>query len=315
MLEHYEMAELEKKWEEYDKNRKKFRINKNSTSLPVKIDSTIFVLVGAIALSVIAIVWILKSDNNSDIKRSAVPIASIKTTTAIEQNLTHVSNESVQNEPKYDRSDYNITSSSETNSASNSQLPTLSMNEIGINSSVDAGGFTIRNNYNRAENFQGAQNSQDSNFAQNSDSVKSALFNSIPKDDIIDFGNAPLPPKAFGNSVNQVAQAPKIVIQRSGDSERPQSIEDRYYDSKDINLAIKIANDKFNLGDYSGARDWALEINGLDEKNMEGWLIFAKSSYKLGRKDEAITALNAFLKIAPGNSEAVKLLDEFKGGK
>ena len=315
MLEHYEMAELEKKWEEYDKNRKKFRINKNSTSLPVKIDSTIFVLVGAIALSVIAIVWILKSDNNSDIKRSAVPIASIKTTTAIEQNLTHASNESVQNEPKYDRSDYNITSSSETNSASNSQLPTLSMNEIGINSSVDAGGFTIRNNYNRAENFQGAQNSQDSNFAQNSDSVKSALFNSIPKDDIIDFGNAPLPPKAFGNSVNQVAQAPKIVIQRSDTSERSQSIEDRYYDSKDINLAIKIANDKFNLGDYSSARDWALEVNGLDEKNMEGWLIFAKSSYKLGRKDEAITALNAFLKIAPGNSEAVKLLDEFKGGK
>ena len=294
MLEHYEMAELEKKWEEYDKNRKKFRINKNSTSLPVKIDSTIFVLVGAIALSVIAIVWILKSDNNSDIKRSAVPIASIKTTTAIEQNLTHASNESVQNEPKYDRSDYNITSSSETNSASNSQLPTLSMNEIGINSSVDAGGFTIRNNYNRAENFQGAQNSQDSNFAQNSDSVKSALFNSIPKDDIIDFGNAPLPPKAFGNSVNQVAQAPKIVIQRSDNSERSQSIEDRYYDSKDINLAIKIANDKFNLGDYSSARDWALEVNGLDEKNMEGWLIFAKSSYKLGRKDEAITALNAF---------------------
>lgn len=315
MLEHYEMAELEKKWEEYDKNRKKFRINKNSTSLPVKIDSTIFILVGAIALSVIAIVWILKSDNNSDIKRSAVPIASIKTTTAIEQNLTHASNESVQNEPKYDRSDYNITSSSETNSASNSQLPTLSMNEIGINSSVDAGGFTIRNNYNRAENFQGAQNSQDSNFAQNSDSVKSALFNSIPKDDIIDFGNAPLPPKAFGNSVNQVAQAPKIVIQRSDNSERSQSIEDRYYDSKDINLAIKIANDKFNLGDYSSARDWALEVNGLDEKNMEGWLIFAKSSYKLGRKDEAITALNAFLKIAPGNSEAVKLLDEFKGGK
>lgn len=315
MLEHYEMAELEKKWEEYDKNRKKFRINKNSTSLPVKIDSTIFVLVGAIALSVITIVWILKSDNNSDIKRSAVPIASIKTTTAIEQNLTHASNESVQNEPKYDRSDYNITSSSETNSASNSQLPTLSMNEIGINSSVDAGGFTIRNNYNRAENFQGAQNSQDSNFAQNSDSVKSALFNSIPKDDIIDFGNAPLPPKAFGNSVNQVAQAPKIVIQRSDNSERSQSIEDRYYDSKDINLAIKIANDKFNLGDYSSARDWALEVNGLDEKNMEGWLIFAKSSYKLGRKDEAITALNAFLKIAPGNSEAVKLLDEFKGGK
>lgn len=315
MLEHYEMAELEKKWEEYDKNRKKFRINKNNTSLPIKIDSTIFVLVGAIALSVIAIVWILKSDNNSDIKRSAVPIASIKTTTAIEQNLTHASNESVQNEPKYDRSDYNITSSSETNSASNSQLPTLSMNEIGINSSVDAGGFTIRNNYNRAENFQGAQNSQDSNFAQNSDSVKSALFNSIPKDDIIDFGNAPLPPKAFGNSVNQVAQAPKIVIQRSDNSERSQSIEDRYYDSKDINLAIKIANDKFNLGDYSSARDWALEVNGLDEKNMEGWLIFAKSSYKLGRKDEAITALNAFLKIAPGNSEAVKLLDEFKGGK
>lgn len=313
MLEHYEMAELEKKWEEYDKNRKKFRINKNNTSLPIKIDSTIFVLVGAIALSVIAIVWILKSDSNSDVKRPT-PIASIKTT-AIEQNLTHASNKSAQDEPKYDRSDYNITSSSETNKASNSQLPTLSMNEIGINSSVDAGGFTIRNNYNRAENFQGAQNSQDSNFAQNSDSVKSALFNSIPKDDIIDFGNAPLPPKAFGNGVNQVAQAPKIVIQRSGDSERPQSIEDRYYDSKDINLAIKIANDKFNLGDYSGARDWALEVNGLDEKNMEGWLIFAKSSYKLGRKDEAITALNAFLKIAPGNSEAVKLLDEFKGGK
>ena len=165
MLEHYEMAELEKKWEEYDKNRKKFRINKNNTSLPIKIDSTIFVLVGAIALSVIAIVWILKSDNNSDVKRPT-PIASIKTT-AIEQNLTQASNKSAQDEPKYDRSDYNITSSSETNKASNSQLPTLSMNEIGINSSVDAGGFTIRNNYNRAENFQGAQNSQDSNFAQN----------------------------------------------------------------------------------------------------------------------------------------------------
>lgn len=306
MLEHYEIAELEKKWQEYDKNRKKFNINSELFRFSkIKMDTTILILLGLIVLSIFSIFWILKGNDKKTDEILLTQNEQNKKTINI-QSVTNVTKVPVAKEPSYDKSDYNITESLD-NRVSNSQMPSLSMNEIGIDSSVDAGGFTIKNNYPKQnqQNYQQAQNTDDS--------VKSALFNSIPKDDVIDFGNAPIPPR---NTSNNAAKAsPKIVIQKTRAKARNLTPEEEFQETKDINLAIRLANEKYSQGDYSAARNWALEVNNLDEKNPDGWLIFARSSQKLGRKNDAITALSAFLRVEPNNSEASNLLNELKGGR
>ncbi|RUM67614.1 MAG: hypothetical protein DSZ06_00800 [Sulfurospirillum sp.] len=73
-------------------------------------------------------------------------------------------------------------------------------------------------------------------------------------------------------------------------------IKKRFYKTHDILYALQVATKYFQKKDYKKALKWALIANEIDSTNDNSWILFAKSKVKLGQKDDAISALKAYLK-------------------
>lgn len=69
----------------------------------------------------------------------------------------------------------------------------------------------------------------------------------------------------------------------------------KYNETKSIYFALDIAQAYYDKKDYQNARKWALIANKQDSNNEKSWIMFAKSSYKLGLKEQAINSLNNYL--------------------
>ena len=59
--------------------------------------------------------------------------------------------------------------------------------------------------------------------------------------------------------------------------------------------ALAVARDFYAKGDYSDAAIWAKKANQLNREAEEAWLLYARSYYALGRKNEAIGVLELYL--------------------
>lgn len=79
----------------------------------------------------------------------------------------------------------------------------------------------------------------------------------------------------------------------------------KFSETNSIYFALDIANTYYSKGNYKEARDWSLTANKLNTNNDESWIIFAKSSYKLGFKEQSINSLNNYLK----NNNSKKIQD------
>lgn len=77
--------------------------------------------------------------------------------------------------------------------------------------------------------------------------------------------------------------------------------------------AIKVSKAYFNNGDYINAKTWALKANSIDKDNEDSWILFAKANYKLGNKQDAIGVLNDYLKFNSSN-KAKELLKSMQQG-
>lgn len=89
-------------------------------------------------------------------------------------------------------------------------------------------------------------------------------------------------------------------------SKKIELLKDRFQTSKDVKIAIEIAEIYYENKDYTQAQNWALLANDLDKDSEASWILFAKSAYKLGNKDAAIKALMAYLRRV--DSSAVRSL-------
>lgn len=78
----------------------------------------------------------------------------------------------------------------------------------------------------------------------------------------------------------------------------------KFAETNSIYFALDIADTYYSKGKYKDARDWALTANKINAKNDDSWILFAKSSYKLGFKEQAINSLNNYLK--NNNSKKIK---------
>lgn len=88
----------------------------------------------------------------------------------------------------------------------------------------------------------------------------------------------------------------------------------KFAETNSIYFALDIANTYYSKAKYKDARDWALTANKINPKNDDSWILFAKSSYKLGFKEQAINSLNNYLKNS--NSKKIKdALDLIKKGQ
>ena len=91
-----------------------------------------------------------------------------------------------------------------------------------------------------------------------------------------------------------------------------ESIEEHFKNSKDPKDALALARDYYSKKDYKNAAKWAFELNNLDKKNADGWLIFAKSKYNVGNKKDALKVLEAYLSQASNKQEVQNLITKMQ---
>jgi len=87
----------------------------------------------------------------------------------------------------------------------------------------------------------------------------------------------------------------------------------RFHQSHDTDDSLFLAKSYYRKGNYKKAEYWAFQTNKVNGNIEESWLIFAKSKVKLGRKNEAINILTAYIKRS-NSTEAISLLYKIKKG-
>jgi len=90
-------------------------------------------------------------------------------------------------------------------------------------------------------------------------------------------------------------------------------VAERFHQSHDTDDSLFLAKSYYRKGNYKKAEYWALQTNKVNENIEESWLIFVESKVKLGRKNEAINVLTAYIKRS-NSAEAKSLLYKIKKG-
>jgi tetratricopeptide (TPR) repeat protein len=99
------------------------------------------------------------------------------------------------------------------------------------------------------------------------------------------------------------------VVITSGNVKSLSFIKKKFYATNNINFSLMISEKFLDKKRYKKALKWALISNEIDDKNENSWILFAKSKVKMGKKQDAINALQAYLK--DNHSTNVKnLLDD-----
>lgn len=277
MLEHFEIAELEEKWNEYNKNRGKL-----SKNLSFKKSVIIVFLTASVFLGLIF--WLVFSNKKENIEVKTAQ-TSVKSETLPSVKSTEVEKNNTLDKKKY-----------------SDKRGELNFNNIGINSSVDAGGFILNNTY---------EQEKPTVFKEEK------TFSSIPKDEIIDFGNPPVPPQTVSNKnytkVENTQKRGKVIIKTAPLKVDKNSLEEKFYASNDILYSLKLAQNAYDNRRYDEAIKWALISNEIDKDSAKSWIIFAKANYKKGNKQDALIALENF-NSRVSNPEVIATIKQMKNG-
>jgi len=104
------------------------------------------------------------------------------------------------------------------------------------------------------------------------------------------------------------ATVKEAVTAKNADLEELQKL---FAQRESYNLAIKIAREFFERKNYKEALQWAKRANKLDRSKEEAWILYARSLYALGKKEQARRILRLYLEYA-NSKEAQKLLREWR---
>ncbi|HIP59295.1 MAG TPA: hypothetical protein EYH01_02585 [Campylobacterales bacterium] len=103
----------------------------------------------------------------------------------------------------------------------------------------------------------------------------------------------------------------KKVFITSQDGNSLSFIKKKFYATNNAVFSIKLAEKFYESKKYQQALKWSLITNEIDSKNEQSWLMFAKIKNQMGKKQDAINALNEYLK-RENSSKAISLLKEIK---
>ena len=136
---------------------------------------------------------------------------------------------------------------------------------------------------------------------------KSQVEDSTNSNDIL----VDIPILAFDNEVPNVnvgSDRKKIVLDiiETSSITAYENVEKRFLQSHDIVDALFLAKGYYKKSNYNKAKDWAYEVNKLNENIEEGLFIFVKSKVHLGQKNEGISILKRYIK--KSNSKEAKAL-------
>lgn len=91
------------------------------------------------------------------------------------------------------------------------------------------------------------------------------------------------------------------------------SLKNQFELTNDIKYAILLSQKYYDEGDYENAMKWSFTVNSIDKDRIEGWIIFAKSKYKIGKKNDALKVLDAVKEKQPSD-EIDSLIRQIKMG-
>ncbi|WP_170000081.1 CDC27 family protein [Campylobacter sp. RM9328] len=111
----------------------------------------------------------------------------------------------------------------------------------------------------------------------------------LPKNQILDFDEnvAKEQPKT---------QKSKIDIQIIPPKDELSSLKESFAATNNQSYALEVARINFKNKNYNEAIKWALTANEIDSNTEESWVIFAKSKYYTGNKNDALKALKEYNK-------------------
>jgi tetratricopeptide (TPR) repeat protein len=75
----------------------------------------------------------------------------------------------------------------------------------------------------------------------------------------------------------------------------------KFYASNDVKYAFAIAERFLEMKKYKEALKWSLIANELAPESDRSWLLFAKTKLKMGKRQDAINILQAYLKTYDSN--------------
>lgn len=91
-------------------------------------------------------------------------------------------------------------------------------------------------------------------------------------------------------------------------------LEERFKKNGDFESALALCEEYYKNEEYQKALQWAINANSIDSKNEKSWALFAKASVKLGRKQNAESALENFARTS-GSENIKTLLRQIKAGE
>ena len=124
-----------------------------------------------------------------------------------------------------------------------------------------------------------------------------------PKTVVLD--KTPEPKKADEKPTS--AKQQKIDIELK-ETKTLEVLEERYSRHKSADTAAMIASEHYKNGDFQKAYKWAISANNLDAKNEKSWIVFAESANKLGKKEEAVSALENYIRSSQSDAAKSVLL-------
>ncbi len=140
-------------------------------------------------------------------------------------------------------------------------------------------------------------------YAKDLNNTNGIKINEHLKNNVIK--NIPKDKKVVKILKNRVQIKQKIFI-TSKKIDRIIYLKDRYYSSGKALYAILLSKEYYDRHKYKKSLKWAITSNNINSSNEDSWILFAKNKVKLGKKTDAIKALEAYLKSY--SSKRVKIL-------
>jgi tetratricopeptide (TPR) repeat protein len=106
----------------------------------------------------------------------------------------------------------------------------------------------------------------------------------------------------------------KIFIETNDISNIEELIK-KFEASNNVVFATMISEEYFERKDYKKSLEWALRANEIDSQNELSWIMFARNQVKLGKKEDAIRALEIYTNYAKDAVSASNLLQNIKSGE
>ncbi len=85
-----------------------------------------------------------------------------------------------------------------------------------------------------------------------------------------------------------------------------QYLKNKFQKTHDIVFALMLCENYYSQKNYRESLKWSIIANDIDSQSERSWMWFAKSKYKLNKREDAIKALKAFLK--SNESKNIRLL-------